>query len=120
MRLKDHAVALRREASRLRGDAEKLDQAAGILEEALSNSTAKLSMLVTRSGQRRKQKVKTTLNRIAELLAEQGPLPRREIIKRGNIPTGSVSTYLKEANGFSRTDDGRWTLAEALEGKPTK
>ena len=48
---------------------------------------------------------------LVKLLQEQGPLRRSEIIKRSDIPKGTIAYLLNDKDTFV-SQDGKWSVAE--------
>ena len=109
--------AIRQEAEKLREAAEKLEEAASILESRFGgNGSLEPATKVPRKKARRRKagrrKKVTRRMQMLRTLREHGPLRRHQIVEKGGIPLGSVSTYLRDEHGFKKLPDGRWTVAD--------
>lgn len=107
------AREIRNEVRLLRERADKLEKIANIVE----------SLPVAEAGDSGKQdkpgrpKItvpgETRLEQLANLLRARGPMSRSEIESEG-FPAGTLASYLREAKGFVKLDDGRWTVPENM------
>ena len=53
---------------------------------------------------------------LIKLLKEQGPLSRSEIIKKSDIPKGTIAYLLNDKETFV-SQDGKWSVAENEKGQ---
>jgi hypothetical protein len=104
---------LRNQALKLRAAADKLDQAASALEQLGAmgvsvTSPTGLSTVSVLPGSSR-------LEQLKEFVKETGPVTRKRIIAQSGLPVGTISSLLKEANGFKKTESGHWEVVVATE-----
>lgn len=123
MDLKETANTLRAQAKHLQFEAQKLLDAATILDGVTNGAKppTRTTPLSTRhkenskssSGRKRKPPsldTSPTLRMLGGYLKKHGPSFRREIHKGTNINEGTVSFLLNFKEYFSRDESGRWSL----------
>jgi hypothetical protein len=110
--LRKMAVEHQREAEKLQRKAEKLLQAAAVIDDDDGNRPPdednKAGLYPIQPG----NPVPAGSPRFREvfsLLLQYGPLKRSELMEKG-IPEGTLATVLREGPYFRRIDGGRWEV----------
>ena len=114
----DTATELREQARKLQDAANKLLEAAALLDGLRSDnhqSQAKPAVALPISV-RPAASPPTRLEGLRAFLKTHGPSTRREIIEKTQYPIGTIAGLLKESNGFHRDAEGRWSVAEVRKG----
>lgn len=114
--LRRQAESYERMASKLREAAEILDQV-GIVAPKLSEA-ARSPKSVRRRRLRGipKRRRPDRLRQLKDFLRANGPVKRKIIEEKTDIPVGTLGGLLKASNGFKSTRDGVWSLAEDAQG----
>lgn len=103
---------LRDQAKRFREAAAALERAAAILEGSGTPNGRPTRSKIPVVLPPKRRRAKTRRDQLEALLKENGPMRRRDIEAKSNIPKGSIATYLSPKHGFVKTPDGRWTVRD--------
>ena len=69
-----------------------------------------------RSPARSTRKGSPQLRALKEFVRRNEPVRRKDIIGKSHIPIGTISSNLKESNGFRKDSKKRWYVAESQKG----
>ena len=97
---------LRAQAKKFEQNAKVLYEAADMLANALSIGSPGARPKIIRKSSKR-------LRQLKDYLTTNGPKAWAEIMDGTKMPKGTISSLLKEENGFTKTDDGKWAVNPA-------
>ena|SRR3990167_5405345 len=103
------AQQLREQARRFQEAADKLIEVASILD---GNDVDQSALPIHSRINGGRAKNGTRLEQLRELLMENGPMKRKDILARAGMPVGTVAGLLQPKHGFKKDDSGLWSAVE--------
>jgi hypothetical protein len=109
-----NAANIRTQARRLQAAAEKLLEAADILDGGEQNTPLLASTLGNQLSSDEAEIAPSRREQIIHLLQAQGPMRSKDIMDRTGIPRGTIGFVLRDKDTFDQDNMERWFLKKDL------